>query len=93
MQYRILLLCCLTMFLCAALITTAVAEDADRISVSELISMQTTELVVIIDTRTQNQWQNAKGKIPGAIRLEGPADLQRIRYDVARQTAIVTYCT
>ncbi len=93
MRYRILVLSCLTMFLSAALITTAGAEDADRISISELTRMQTTEPVVIIDTRTQSQWQHATDKIPGAVRLENQNDLQQFIFDIGPRTAIVTYCT
>ena len=67
--------------------------DVPRISVTDLQQMQTAEQVIIIDTRTEGQWQQAKDKIPGAIRLSSQSDLARLQETLTPDTALVTYCT
>ncbi|WP_029917095.1 rhodanese-like domain-containing protein [Pelobacter seleniigenes] len=68
-------------------------EDVPRISVTDLQQMQAAEQVIIIDTRTEGQWQQAKDKIPGAIRLSSQSDLARLQETLTPDTALVTYCT
>ena len=68
-------------------------EDVPRISVADLLQLQAAEQVVIIDTRTEGQWQQAKDKIPGAIRLTSQSDLARLQQTLTPDAALVTYCT
>ncbi len=68
-------------------------EDVPRISVADLLQLQAAEQVIIIDTRTEGQWQQAKDKIPGAIRLTSQSDLARLQQTLTPDAALVTYCT
>ncbi|MEE4254050.1 MAG: rhodanese-like domain-containing protein [Desulfuromusa sp.] len=69
-------------------------DDVKRITITELQDLQAGgKRVVIIDTRTPGQWQNAKDKIPGAIRINSQGDLQKLKADIPPDAEIVTYCT
>ncbi len=91
----------LILILCLTFITSAVAADipkrigdVQRITIAELQTLQASgATVVIIDTRTPGQWQRAKDKIPGAIRLASNNDLQKLKEEVSADTEIVPYCT
>lgn len=69
------------------------ADDIPRITIPELQRMQEAETVVMIDTRTQGQWQQASDKIPGAMRVSSREDLLQLKNTLSADTAIVTYCT
>jgi len=91
----------LILVLCLTFITSAVAvetpkrpADVQRITIADLQVLQASGApVVIIDTRTPGQWQRAKDKIPGAIRLTSNSDLQKLKEEVPADTEIVPYCT
>ena len=86
---------CLTMIcgVIAAEIPTR-PSDVQRITIAELQALQANhEPVILIDTRTPGQWQRAKDKIPGAIRVDSQNALQKLKAEVPSSTEIVTYCT
>ena len=69
-------------------------RDVQRINITEFQTLQNSgKTIVIIDTRTPGQWQRAKDKIPGAVRVSSNADLQKLKTEVPPDTEIVTYCT
>ena len=69
-------------------------REVQRITIAELQSLQTSgQTVVLIDTRTPGQWQQAKDKVPGAIRVTSRVELQKLKSEVPPDTEIVTYCT
>ena len=69
-------------------------SDVKRITIAEFQTLQASgEPVVIIDTRAPGQWQRAADKIPGAIRVTSPNDLQKLKSEVPPDTEIVIYCT
>jgi len=68
--------------------------DVQRITVAEFQALQASgETVIIIDTRSPSQWQRAKDKISGAIRVDSQSDLQKLKAEVPPDTEIVPYCT
>ncbi|SEA57317.1 Rhodanese-like domain-containing protein [Desulfuromusa kysingii] len=68
--------------------------DVKRISMTEFQALlASNEIVIIIDTRTPGQWQQAADKIPGAIRIDSQSALQKFKAEVPPATEIVTYCT
>lgn len=70
------------------------SSDVKRITMTELQDLQAgNQRVVIIDTRTPGQWQQAADKIPGAIRIDSQSALQKLKTDIPLDTEIVTYCT
>ncbi len=91
----------LTILICLTLFGTAMAADIpersseiQRITVAELQTLRTSgETVIIIDTRNQNQWQQAKDKLPGAIRVTTRNELYKLENEASPDTEIVTYCT
>ena len=68
-------------------------KDVERITLEQLLELQKQETVLIIDTRAPSQWNQAKEKLPGAIRLATEQDISDLKSRVAADTAIVTYCT
>jgi predicted sulfurtransferase len=65
-----------------------------RISMAEVQKMlDSGETVLFIDTRTNQQWQSARHKIPGAIRVDTTNDILALTRDYPADQAIVTYCT
>jgi rhodanese-related sulfurtransferase len=69
-------------------------DNPPRISVKEILDLQEKgETVLFIDTRTANQWQRARHKIPGAIRLNNNRDILDLAGRYPANTTIVTYCT
>lgn len=91
----------LMLVLCLTFISSSVAAetpkrpaDVQRITITEFQALQASGVpVVIIDTRTPGQWQQASDKIPGAIRVTSRKELQQLQKDVPPGTEIVTYCT
>ncbi|MDA3903998.1 MAG: rhodanese-like domain-containing protein [Desulfuromusa sp.] len=91
----------LILVLCLTFISSAVATeipkrpaDVQRITMTEFQDLQTSGVpIVIIDTRTPGQWQQASDKIPGAVRVTSRKELQQLQKDVPPDTEIVTYCT
>ena len=70
------------------------SSDIQRITIAEVQTLQASgETVIIIDTRRPSQWQHAKDKIPGAIRVTTKIELQKLQSDASPDTEIVTYCT
>lgn len=88
-------------FLFLVFISTATAvdipkrpADVQRITVAELQDLQASDkTVIVVDTRSASQWQRAKDKIPGAIRVTSNDELQELKKKVPPDTEIVTYCT
>ncbi len=91
----------LTILICLTLFGTAMAvdipkhaSDIPRITVAEFQKLQASgETVIIIDTRRPSQWQRAKDKIPGAIRVTTRQELRKLQSESTPDTEIVTYCT
>ncbi len=91
----------LVVFLILICISTAMAadipkrsSDVQRITIAELQDLQTSDnTVIIVDTRSASQWQRAKDKIPGAVRVATNDELQEFKKKVPPDTEIVTYCT
>lgn len=91
----------LIILVCLTLFGTAMAVDIpqhsseiQRITVTELRALQARGgTVIIIDTRNQNQWQRAKDKIPGAMRVTTRQELRKLQNESTPDTEIVTYCT
>lgn len=81
------------------IVTAAVAElptrpdQVPRVNIVEVRALQSQGTVIFVDTRTAGQWQQARDKIPGAIRLTTQSDLERFKRDVPADTLVVTYCT
>ena len=70
------------------------SSDIQRITIAELQTLQASgETVIFIDTRNPSQWQRAKDKIPGAIRVTTQNELQTLQSEASPDTEIVTYCT
>ena len=68
--------------------------DVQRITIAEFQELQASgKTVIVVDTRRPSQWQRAKVKIPGAIRVTSKNDLQKLKSEVPPDTEIVTYCT
>ncbi len=69
-------------------------SEVQRITIAEFQALQASgEAVIIIDTRSPSQWQRAKDKIPGAIRVGSQSALQKLQAEVPPDTEIVSYCT
>ena len=68
-------------------------SDVPRITVSELVEMQKSGPVLIIDTRAPGQWKQAKDMVPGAMRVTSREQLQQLRDKYPPDMPIVTYCT
>lgn len=69
-------------------------NDPQRISVKEILALQDKgETILFLDTRTARQWQNARHKISGAIRLNNNRDILDMTENYPADMAIVTYCT
>lgn len=94
---RVAIVCAL--LLCAGISISSAAgiptksSEVERIDVASLKKMLQTEGVLVIDTRTQGQWLRAKDKAAGAQRLQTKEEFDTFKQEVARDTAIVTYCT
>ena len=70
------------------------ATHPPRITVEEVKTMlDRGEQVLIIDTRSQGQWQSSGHKAEGAIRLENTTDIHNLVKNYPPDTPIVTYCT
>ncbi len=69
------------------------AKDVPRLTVAQAQQFQKTEDITFIDTRKPNQWQEAKDKIPGAIRVTTYGELQALKVAQPADRAIITYCT
>lgn len=67
--------------------------ETTRITVDEAKQrMDRGEPLVFIDSRNAEAWAKASDKLPGAIRI--PADqVDKHLNEIARDRAIVTYCT
>lgn len=68
-------------------------RDVPRITPAEAHRLQQNESVTFIDTRQPGQWQSAKDKIPGAIRVTTYSQLSALKGTLPADSAIVTYCT
>lgn len=69
-------------------------DHPPRISMNEVQKMlDSGEDILFIDTRTNRQWQSARHKIPGAIRVSSNSDILALTKNYPADQAIVTYCT
>ena len=69
-------------------------DHPPRISMTEVQKMlDSGEEILFIDTRTNRQWQSARHKIPGAVRVSSNSDLLELTKNYPADQAIVTYCT
>ena len=95
LRFSLIMILSLTFFGTAiAANTPKKTSDVERITIAEFQTLQSSgETVVIIDTRSSSQWQHAKDKIPGAIRVTTMEDLKKLKNEVPPDTEIVTYCT
>lgn len=92
---RVLALSALLLF-CSLQVGAAVLSPGHppRVSVEDVRNMLNAgETVLFIDTRTNQQWQSATHKIPGAIRLVTTSDILDLTREYPADTTIVTYCT
>ncbi len=69
------------------------AKDVPRLTVAQAQQLQKNEEITFIDTRKPHQWQEAKDKIPDAIRVTTYGELQAIKMALPADRAIITYCT
>jgi rhodanese-related sulfurtransferase len=93
---RRLLFLLLTVFLTAALLSGMgkgpKAEEVPRMTVEELKAEHGSLDLVVIDVRTERDWEASDRKIAGAVR-EDPASPQQWAEKYAKESRIVLYCT
>lgn len=72
--------------------TVAAAQDVPRMTVDELKGLLGNPDLVIIDVRTNGDWNGAKEKIAGAVR-EDPHDVESWAKKYPKEKTLVLYCT
>jgi rhodanese-related sulfurtransferase len=84
------LLACLILFLFAAL--TAHAQDVQRITKEKLkAELGQTPDLIILDVRTDRDWETSQWKIAGAVR-EDPSKAEEWKNKFSKNKTIVLYC-
>jgi hypothetical protein len=68
------------------------AADAPRMTKDDLRALLGRPDVVIVDVRTERQWEDSKEKIPGAVR-EDPRAAASWGARYSKEKTIVIYCT
>lgn len=89
MRWKVLLgLVCL-FFITIAM--PAYGKDAPRISTKQLNAILDSPGLVILDVRTEKDWNKSDRKIAGAVRVD-PMDVDSWAKDYAMDEKIVLYC-
>lgn len=68
------------------------ASDAPRMTKEDLLALLGRPDVVVVDVRTERQWEGSREKIPGAVR-EDPRDAASWGARYSKEKTIVVYCT
>lgn len=67
--------------------------EPQRIPADEVRSrLERHDAMVVVDARSEDAWQASPDKAAGAIRVP-PDDVARHVDEIAREKAVVTYCT
>ncbi len=69
-----------------------VAKDAPRMTKEELKTMLGQAGVIIIDVRTEGDWEKSKGKIQGAVREDPGKDVKSWADKYSKDKTLILYC-
>ncbi len=67
------------------------AEDAPRISTEQLKDILDSPDLVLLDVRTEKDWEKSDRKIVGAVRVD-PDDVSSWAGDYSKDQKIILYC-
>jgi len=78
-------------FLIGVLTTFSMAADVPRMTKEELKAMLGNPDFIVIDVRTQKDWEKSDLKIAGAVR-EDPRDIESWAKKYPKEKTLVLYC-
>lgn len=74
-------------------IAAAPSDNVPRMTKEELRPLIDDPNVVVLDARQKDDWDNSKGKIKGAVRVEPKAKLAAYLDKYPKDRTIVIYCS